>query len=123
MLEKSPKLHEEELRTEFQDPPKVYLTRFESMSNYIIDEYSEEDLTKRYRELVSKDIWDEMCRNCRMPFLLHNGACTRSKEAGPLKSGKILDERDKFMDRMRLIIKRETEREEKWASVKDSLIL
>ena len=78
-----------------------------------MDEYSEDYLTKRYRELVNKDTWDEMCRNCRMPFLLHNGACTRSKEAGPLESGKILDERDKFMERMRLIIRHESEREEK----------
>ena len=71
-----------------------------------MDEFSEDDLTKRYT-------WDDMCRNCRMPFLLHNGACTRSKEAGPLESGKILDERDKFVERMRPIIRYESENEEK----------
>ena len=87
--------------------------RFGSMVNLIIDEFSEDELTKRYSELVNKETWDEICKNCRMPFLLHNGACTRSKEAGMFDSGRILDERDKFVERMKPIIRYMSEQEEK----------
>ena len=76
-----------------------------SMVNLIIDEFSEDELTKRYSELVNKETWDEICKNCQMPMLFHKGVCTRGSEAEALDSDRILDERDKFHERMKSIIR------------------
>ena len=50
---------------------------------------------------------------CRLPMLLHEGECTRQKEDAVLKYKKIVDERDKFGERMKYIIKCIREQKEK----------
>ena len=63
--------------------------------------------------MVNKETWDDACKNCRMPALLHKGVCTRQDEAVVFEYDKILDERDKFNERMKPIIRFMAEQEEK----------
>ena len=61
---------------------------------------------------MNKETWDEICKNCRMPALLHKGVCTRQGEAVAYEYDKILDERDKFSERMKPIIRYMAEQKE-----------
>ena len=99
-------MHEDEsFLKDFQEPPNP--TRCTSINMVImsVDNYSDDELIKKYMDLANKDIWDEICKNCKMPSLLHKGPCTRKQEAAAFASDKILEERDKFTDRMRQIRK------------------
>ena len=40
-----------------------------SMVNLTIDEFSNDELAKRYNELGDKETWNDLCKNCRMPEL------------------------------------------------------
>ena len=51
----------------------------------------------------------EACKSCRMPALLHVEECKECKEA--LDYGKVLDERDKFNERMKPIVRCAKEKE------------
>ena len=97
----------------FPGSPKVYPLCFEKMVVVSIDNFSNDDLARKYGELVNKETWDEICKNCRIPTLLHEGVCTRQNEAAALEHDKILDERDKFGERMRPILRYMAEQEEK----------
>ena len=35
-------------------------------------------------ELNRKENWDSKCEMCKMPEILHKGACTRTTEAGTI---------------------------------------
>ena len=80
-----------------------------------MDSVSENELAKRYEELVNKETWNDICKNCRMPALLHNGVCTRQNEVEASEYEKILDERDKFCERMKGVIRCMAEEERKVA--------
>ena len=56
-----------------------------------MDSVSENKLANRYEELVNKETWNDICKNCRMPALLHNGVCTRQSEVEASEYEKILD--------------------------------
>ena len=75
------------------------------MTRISMDSVSENELANRYEELVNKDTWNDICKNCRMPALLHNGVCTWQNEVEASEYEKILDERDKFCERMKGIIR------------------
>ena len=45
-----------------------------------VESFSEEELRKRWNELVRKESWDEECEACKMPVMLHKGPCTRGAE-------------------------------------------
>ena len=45
------------------------------------DNFSDDDLTKRYLELGEKMAWNITCKNCRIAELLHSGPCTIQVEA------------------------------------------
>ena len=68
-------MHEEELRTDFQDPPKAYPMRLQSMFDLIIDGFSDDELVRWYNDLEDKESWEEVCRRCRVNRLLHKNGC------------------------------------------------
>ena len=37
----------------------------------IVENFSEEELRKRWNELVRKESWDNECETCRMPDMLY----------------------------------------------------
>ena len=84
----------------FRIPPIAYPLHLEKMAKLSMDSVTENELMKRYEELVNKDTWNDVCRRCRLPALLHNGVCTRQNEVEASEYEKILDERDKFCERM-----------------------
>ena len=67
-----------------------------------VDNFSDDDLAKRYLELGDKMAWYETCKNCRLPTLLHSGPCTIQVEA--VNWEKVVDEQDKFVSRMKNVI-------------------
>ena len=83
------------------------------MARINIDNFSDDDLAKRYSELANRETWDEVCKTCRMPAILHKGPCTRMNEAYSFEFEKVLDERDKFRERMKPVMKCVIEQEEK----------
>ena len=76
-----------------------------------VDNYSDDDLAKRYMNLGDRMAWNDRCKNCKMPTLLHDGPCTRQQEANTFESNKILEERDKFNNSMRNMIRDVAEQE------------
>ena len=53
------------------------------MVEIIVENFSEEELIKRWNELNRKERdWDKECEMCQMPEMLHTGACTRKTEIG-----------------------------------------
>ena len=50
------------------------------MVKIIVENFSEEELRKKWNELTRKESWDNECETCRMPEMLHKGACTRKTE-------------------------------------------
>ena len=54
-----------------------------------------------------------------MPTLLHNGVCTRQSEVEASEYEKILDERDKFSERMKGVIRYMADKERKVARYND----
>ena len=102
-------MHEEEqLEANLQDPPKAYPLRFEVMVKLSVDEFSDDKLARRYTELEDKGTWDEVCKMCRMPRMLHRG-----EECVKFDIWRILDERDEFIKRMKPIMRYIKEREER----------
>ena len=84
-----------------------------------MDNVSEDKLAKRYEELVNKETWNDVYKNCRMPALLHNGVCTRQSEVAASEYEKIQDERDKFSERMKGVIRYMADKERKVARYND----
>ena len=87
----------------FPGSPNAYPMRFGSMARISIDSVSDNDLAKLYEELENKEAWMETCKNCRMPALLHVDICKKRNETW--EYDKILDERDKFSERMKPILR------------------
>ena len=83
------------------------------MAKISMDNFSDDELAKQYGELASRETWDEICKTCRMPSMLHKGPYMRKNEANAFECDKILDERDKFRERMKPIIKYIADQEEK----------
>ena len=107
---------------DFQEPPKPTHCTLQKMAKMYVDNYSDDELAKRYLKIGDKLAWNEGCKNCKMPILLHNGPCTRQVEANTFE--KIVEERDKFCNRMRNVIKDIEEQEkakEKGTEQKDLL--
>ena len=105
-------MHQDELfLKKFQEPPNPTHCTFKNMAKISVENYSDDDLSKRYMNLLDREAWNEGCKNCKMPSLLHNGPCTRQQEANAFESNKILEERDKFYSRMRNIAKDVAEQE------------
>ena len=52
------------------------------MVEIIVENFSEEELRKRWNELTRKENWDNECELCRMPEILHKGVCARKREVG-----------------------------------------
>ena len=48
----------------------------------VVENFSEEELRKRYNELTRKDSWNKECELCKMPEMFHTGVCTRKIEIG-----------------------------------------
>ena len=69
-----------------------------------MDSESEGELMKRYEGLRNKEAWNDVCEYCRRPVLLHNRSCTRKNEVENYR--RVLDERDKFIERMKIVIRR-----------------
>ena len=55
------------------------------MEKIIVENFSEEDLIKIYKELTRKNSWNYECELCEMPEMLHTGVCTREIEIGEEK--------------------------------------
>ena len=51
------------------------------MVRIIVENFSEEELRKIWNELTMKENWDRECEMCKMPEILHKGACARTTEA------------------------------------------
>ena len=55
-----------------------------------IESFSEEEVMKRWSELVRKKSWEGECEICKMPLMLHKGPCTRIQgEANSFEFGII----------------------------------
>ena len=52
------------------------------MVKIIVENFSEEELRKKWNESTRKESWDNECETCRMPEMLHKGACTKKTEVG-----------------------------------------
>ena len=52
------------------------------MVKIIIENFSKEEMRKKWNELTRKESWDNECEACRMPEMLHKGAHTRKTEVG-----------------------------------------
>ena len=98
-------MHKNELFLKcFQEPKNPTRCTSIIMNKLSVDNYSDDDLMKRYMDLVDKNKYDETCKNCRMSTLLHDGPCTRMQAVSTFENdSKILEERDKFAERMRKI--------------------
>ena len=78
-----------------------------------VENFSEEELRMRYRELTYKDSWDSECELCDMPDLLHNGVCTRATEIGEIEYVRVREQRKTFKDKMKPVRMWHKDEEEK----------
>ena len=71
-----------------------------------LESVSEEELMKKWSELVRKENWDEECEICKMLVMLHKGSCTRVQgEANAMDKGKLWEAWSLFKEKMKLIRK------------------
>ena len=81
--------------TGFQDPPfharcSTKISTKCKMVKINVESFSEEELRKRWNELVRKESWDEECEICKIPVMLHKGPCTRIQgEADAFDKGNL----------------------------------
>ena len=93
--------------TGFQDPPVPACCSTEISTKYKmvkinVESFSEEELMKRWSELVRKESWDEECEICKMPVMLHEGPCTRIQgEANAFEFGKLWEACSLFKEKMK----------------------
>ena len=52
-----------------------------------MSDISDDELMKRFMELVVSFNYDEVCGTCTLPTLLHKGACTRKEAVEPVEYG------------------------------------
>ena len=98
-------MYKEELSwTRFSGSPYCLPAAFGKMARKSMDSVSEGELMKRYEGLRNKEAWNDVCEYCRRPVLLHNRSCTRKNEVENYR--RVLDERDKFIERMKIVIRR-----------------
>ena len=64
--------------------------------------FSEEELEKRYDELANKKNWDEGCRWCEYPVMLHRQACIRGDTTNDYR--KVVALWREYKDRMKPMI-------------------
>ena len=83
------------------------------MVKIILENISEEELRKRWNELTRKENWDRECEMCKMPEILHKGACTRTTEAGTIDYEELFKSWDIFRSKMELIRKEQEDEDEK----------
>ena len=60
------------------------------MVEIIVENFSEEELIKRWNELGNKEDWDKECEMCKMPEILHTEAYTRKLEIGETGFSKVV---------------------------------
>ena len=71
-----------EIFTVFQNPPvpahcSTEIEKSMRMVKISVESFSEEELMKKWSELVGKESWDEECDMCKITIMLHKGPCTR----------------------------------------------
>ena len=76
-----------------------------NMVKITVETFTDDELLKKYMDLERKEDFDERCKYCRMPTLLHRIACTRKDEVNAFEHEKISDQWDMFSGRMRNLIK------------------
>ena len=67
-----------------QFPPAAVqkISKKYNMVKITVENLSEEELRKKWKELTRKEGWDNERETYRMPEMLHKGACTRKTEVG-----------------------------------------
>ena len=63
--------------------------------------------------MENKDNWDEACEMCKMPGMLHKGACTRKEDVNAFEYGKLWEAWELYKKRMMPIRKLQAEQDEK----------
>ena len=91
------------------------------MVKIIVENFSDEDLRKIYKELYRKESWDSECKMCRMPEILHKVACNKTTEEGTIDYQEIYVSWNIFRSKMQLI--RKEQKDEEKEKRKDSDIL
>ena len=87
-----------------------------------VESFSEEELRKRWNELVRKESWDEECEKCKMLVMLHKGPCTRSAEVSEAELPDLWKAWSMYKDKMKPIRKWQADEEEKKKMQSDILI-
>ena len=77
------------------------------MVRLIRENINDEELRKIYKELTRKENWDRKCEMCKMPEILHKGACTRTTEVGETEFAELWKSWSMFRSKMESIRKRD----------------
>ena len=105
--------------TRFQDPPVPNHCstkdeyKLQNGKNKCVPNFSEEELEKRWSELGNKEDWDEECKMCERPVILHIGPCERKIEVGEDEYREIWREWCSLFGKMESIRKMKEYQEEK----------
>ena len=86
----------------FPGSPNPHPLHSQKMVKVTIENFSNDELEKRWNALENKDNWEEECEWCKMPGMLHKGPCTR-KEG--VDHEKVLESWHTYRKRMKLIIR------------------
>ena len=78
-----------------------------------VENFTDDELLKKYNELEQKEDFDERCKDCKMPQLLHKVACTRRDEVNAFEFERIANQWELFSTRMRNVIKWKNEQDDK----------
>ena len=76
--------------TRLQDPPVPTRCSTEISTKYKmvkinVESFSEEELMKRWSELVRKESWDEECEAYKILVMLYKESCTRKAEVNAVE--------------------------------------
>ena len=96
--------------TGFQDPPvparcSTKISTKYKMVKIKVESFSEEELRKRWNELVRKESWDETCEKWKMPVMLHKGPSTRSAEGSEAELPDLWKAWEMYKEKMKPIRK------------------
>ena len=66
----------------FPGSPSPHPLHISKIVKINVESFSDDELVKRWNALTRKEDWDEVCKMCKMPVILHKGPCTRKEIVG-----------------------------------------
>ena len=107
-----------------QFPPAAVqkISKKYNMVKITVENFSKDELRMKWNEIIRKESWDNEWETCRIPEMLHKGACTRKTEVGEAELTKLWKSWNTFKNKMGPIRKWKVDEEEKTKIQSDILV-